>query len=64
MITSNDYLIMLYSQLRRPFIWPPTPAVDFQPLQGEKIVRSLVATIFGCATFVLPSCDGAFTGFV
>jgi hypothetical protein len=33
-------------------------------MQGGKIVMSLVATIFGRATFVLPSCDGPFTGFV
>jgi len=54
----------LYPRLRRPFILPPAPAADFRPLQGGEIVRSLVATIFGRATFVLPSCDGPFTGIV
>ena len=53
----------LYPRLRRSFIRLPAP-VDLRPLQGGEIVRSLVATIFGRATFVLPSRDGPFTGTV
>jgi hypothetical protein len=54
----------LYPRRRCPLIWRPAPAVNLRALQGGEIVSSLVATVFGRATFVLPSCDGPFTRIV
>ena len=64
MIASNSRPVTLYSPLGRAFIWPTAPESGLYQLQGAKSPGSLVATIFCRATFVLPSCEGSFTGFV
>jgi hypothetical protein len=63
-LATRDTISELDPRRRCPFTWPPAPAADLRFLQYGEIVRSLVATIFGRATLVLPSCDRPFTGIV